>query len=55
MNIDNITGINNIKINRKFVEYPLNPLFFMLIAAKYFKIFPKHNGYFFILKSFALN
>ena len=44
MNIDNITHVNSIIINRKIV-YLFNP----------FEIFPKHNGYGFVSESFALN
>ena len=55
MNIDNITIINNIIINRKFVHVHLILFFSMLLDVKPFKILPKHNGYGFILEFFALN
>ena len=55
MNIDNITGIINIIINRKFVDIFIYFCFFMLLAVKFFKLFPKHEGYYFISESFALN
>ena len=50
MNIDNITSINNITINRKFVDISIESIFFffffMLTDVKSFAIFPKHKGYF---------
>ena len=49
MNIDNITNTNNIIINRNIAHL------FMLLTAKSFETFPKHNEYAFILESFALN
>ena len=61
MNIDNIISINNIIINKNLYSfdilsiYPFNPIFFMLLAVKSFKIFPKNNVCSFISKYFALN
>ena len=55
MNINNITTINNIIINRKIVHVIFNPVFFILLAVKSFEIFPKHNGYGFISESFAFS
>ena len=46
MNIDNTTIINNIIINTKFVTYPFNPVFLMLLAVQSFEIFAKHKEYF---------
>ena len=42
MNFDNIVNLSS------------KSCFFILIAAKYFEIFPKHQGYIFISESFAL-
>ena len=53
MNINDITEINNIIINRKSYTYPFN-CFSMLLAVKYFEIFPKRNRSGFISKSFDL-
>ena len=47
MNIDNITSINNIIINRKTVDN-------RRLALKYFRIFPKHNVYFLLLTDIFL-
>ena len=33
MNIDNITSINNIIINRKFVDTPFNPFIVIIIFS----------------------
>ena len=63
MDIDSITSIKSLKINRRIVNPPLfNPVFFffffffsMLLAEKSTEIFPKHKEYFFISESFALN
>ena len=55
MNINNITSINNIIINRKFVDISILSCFFHVKDVKSFEIFPKHKGYLFISESFALN
>ena len=52
MNINNITSINNIAINKKFVDVSIESCFFMLIAVKFFEIFTKHKRYCFIVESF---
>ena len=39
----------------KSCTYPVNLVFFMLLAVKSLEIFPKHNNYGFISESFALN
>ena len=45
MNIDKITHINGIIINRKILHVSIlfNPVFFMLLTVKSFEKFPKHN------------
>ena len=40
---------------KKSCTYPVNLVFFMLLAVKSLEIFPKHNSYGFISESFALN
>ena len=55
MDMNNITSTNNIIINKKFVGTSISSCFFMLIDVKSFEIFLKHEGYFFISESFALN
>ena len=55
MNIDNITNINNIIINRIIVHVSIKYCFFKLLTAKSFEVFPKRNGYGFISELFALN
>ena len=55
MDIDNITSIKSLIINRKSLTHPFNLDFFMLLAEKSPKIFLEHKGYIFISESFALN
>ena len=52
--IDKVTSINNVIMNRKFVDISI-PSFFILIAVKSFEIFLKLKGDFFVSESFALN
>ena len=56
-NINNITSINNIIINRKIVDMSIKSCFFflMLLAVKPFEIFRKSKKYGFISEFFALN
>ena len=54
MNIDNITNINSIMINRqKTYTFPFNSAFFMLLTETFLEIFTKHNQYGFISEYFA--
>ena len=54
MNIDNITNINSIMINRKKTyTFPFNSAFFMLLTETFLEIFTKHNQYGFISEYFA--
>ena len=47
-NIHLITNINSrLIIINPHNNYPFNPLFFMLLTANSFEIFPKHNEYIF--------
>ena len=54
MDIDNIPDINNNIINI-IVHAFIKCCFFILLTAKSFEIFTKHNGYLFISESFALS
>ena len=60
MDIDSITDINNNIININVHAF-IKSCFFMLLIAKSFEIFTKHNGYLFqifwifISEPFALN
>ena len=54
MYIGDVTNIHlTTNINSRLIlinphnNYPFNPLFFMLLTANSFEIFPKHNEYIF--------
>ena len=54
MNINIVTIINNITINRETI-HAFHLILFFFSCAKSFEIFPKHNGYGFISEFFGLN
>ena len=54
MDIDNITSIKSLTINRNQKHTHIILSFFMLLAEKSPIIFHKHNGYTFISGFFAL-
>ena len=54
MDIDNIISIKSAIIKRNIVHTLILSCFFKLLAKKS-EIFPKHERYFFISESFALN
>ena len=55
MNIDNITSIKNLIINRKIVNKPIQSCFLCGISWKISWNISKTQGCFYILESFALN
>ena len=55
MNINILLISIPLQSTEKLYTYPFNFGFIELLNVKSFEIFPKHNGYGFISKSFALN
>ena len=44
MDIQNIISINNIKINRKKITIPFNPVLLILLIVKPFEMLFKHSA-----------